>query len=287
MDLDIDNYNLDDILNLFKIPIDFDEAHLKKAKQIVLKTHPDKSGLASEYFLFYSKAYKTLYAIYTFKNKNNNKTTDYLTEDVSESHNRILNNYFEQNTKIKDPKQFNDWFNKQFNKLQDTPQSDGYGDWLKTDADIYKTEDGTMSEQINKHKKHVKTVAIYDGIHDMQTTFSGTLLGDGEGDSYTSTMFSGLSFQDIKQAHTESVIPITEDDYLAVKKFNNVEEYARYRNEQNTTPLGDSDASDILNKRIKNDEEMSTNRAYYYAKQQEDIGKKNKLFWGRLQSLTL
>jgi hypothetical protein len=51
--------------------------------------------------------------------------------------------------------------------------------------------------------------------------------------------------------------------------------------------LGNSDASDILNKIIKNDEEMSSNRAYYYAKQQEDIVKKNNLFWGRLQSLTL
>ena len=53
MDLDINNYNLDDILNLFKIPSNFTESHLKMAKQIVLKTHPDKSGLSSEYFLFY------------------------------------------------------------------------------------------------------------------------------------------------------------------------------------------------------------------------------------------
>ena len=53
MDLDINNYNLDDLLKLFKISAHFGESDLKKAKQIVLKTHPDKSGLPSEYFLFY------------------------------------------------------------------------------------------------------------------------------------------------------------------------------------------------------------------------------------------
>ena len=55
VDLDINNYNLQDILSLFKIPVNFDERDLKKAKQIVLKTHPDKSKLPAEYFLFYSK----------------------------------------------------------------------------------------------------------------------------------------------------------------------------------------------------------------------------------------
>ena len=53
MDLDINNYNLDEILQLFKLPLNFNEHHLKQAKQIVLKVHPDKSGLDSQYFIFY------------------------------------------------------------------------------------------------------------------------------------------------------------------------------------------------------------------------------------------
>ena len=68
LDLDINNYNLRDILKLFKIPEDFDENDLKIAKQIVLKMHPDKSRLDSKYFLFYSQAYKVLYSIHIFKN---------------------------------------------------------------------------------------------------------------------------------------------------------------------------------------------------------------------------
>ena len=54
LDLDINNYDLQDILHLFKLPVNFDEQDLKRAKQIVLKTHPDKSNLPSDYFIFYS-----------------------------------------------------------------------------------------------------------------------------------------------------------------------------------------------------------------------------------------
>jgi hypothetical protein len=39
MDLNIDNYDLDDILNLFRMPKDFVEEDVKAAKKIVLKTH--------------------------------------------------------------------------------------------------------------------------------------------------------------------------------------------------------------------------------------------------------
>lgn len=290
MDLDINNYNLDDILNLFKIPANFGEPELKHAKQIVLKTHPDKSRLPSEYFLFYSKAYKTLYSIYTFKNKQNKSTNDNVDYDAnvtdSESKNSILNQFFQQNKKIKDPNKFNEWFNKQFEQLHDKEDT-GYGDWLKTDADIYKPATGTTNEQINQYKQHVKTVAVYTGINDMESGFNGSLLGDNSGHNFSSSMFSGLAFQDIKQAHTETVIPVSDQDFADKKKFKNLEEYSRYRNEQNTNPLSEHEATNVLNKRMKEEEEMSTSRAYYYAKQQEEVNKKNAFFWGKLQTLTL
>jgi hypothetical protein len=288
MDLDINNYNLDDILNLFKIPANFTESHLKMAKQIVLKTHPDKSGLPSKYFLFYSKAYKTLYSIYTFKNKaTRSENTDYST-DTSESRSKILDHFFEQNKKVKDPKQFNKWFNEQFDQLKDTTEEDGHGDWLKSDADIYAQESGSVNEQISKYKEQSKSKSLinYNGVNELMSTFTGSLLGDSAGANFSSNMFSGLAYQDIKQAHTETVIPITDADYAAVKKFNNVDEYSRYRNEQTPTPLSESESLSMLDKRVKEDEFMSTSRAYYYAKQQEEIAKKNTLFWGRLQSLT-
>jgi hypothetical protein len=289
MDLDINNYNLDDLLKLFKISTHFGESDLKKAKQIVLKTHPDKSGLPSEYFLFYSKAYKILYGIYTFKNKQTKNTNEYQEDfTYSESQNRILTKFFEDNKPIKDHNKFNQWFNQQFEQAHNQQQdAHGYGDWLKTDADIYAASSGTVDEQIKQYKQHVKTVTVYNGINDMESSFNGTLLGDNVGQNFSSSMFSGLSFQDIKQAHTETVIPVSDQDYDKIKKFKNVEEYSRYRNAQNVDPLSEKSATELLNRRVKEEEEMSTSRAYYYAKQQEEVNKKNSLFWGKLQSLTL
>ena len=45
IDLNINNYDFDDILKLFKIKYDYNLDDLKNIKQIVLQTHPDKSGL--------------------------------------------------------------------------------------------------------------------------------------------------------------------------------------------------------------------------------------------------
>ena len=68
LDLNIDNYELTDLLNLFQLDYDFDESGLKKAKKIVLQTHPDKCELDNEYFLFFSAAYKIIFSIYSFYN---------------------------------------------------------------------------------------------------------------------------------------------------------------------------------------------------------------------------
>lgn len=288
MDLDIDNYNLEDILHLFKIPTDFDESHLKAAKKIVLKTHPDKSKLDPKYFLFYSKAYKVLYTIYTFKNKSTNKKTENTEDSLLESQHIILDTFFQKNKKMKEPQEFNRWFNDQFDKHKIEEEKEGYGDWLKSENGVYhtdKTDIANMSADFEKHKKHVRSLIVYNGIDDVYSSASGTLLG-GEETSFTSSMFSGLSYQDIKQAHTESIIPVTDEDFQNVQKFNNVEEYKKYRNGQNITPLSEQDSNEYLKTKSTMDESDSSRRAYFYAKQLEESNKKKQQFWGKLQKIT-
>ena len=67
LDLNIDNYNLPDILALFNLPTLFNEEDLKRARIAVLKTHPDKCQLPKEYFLFFTKAYRIIHQIYTIR----------------------------------------------------------------------------------------------------------------------------------------------------------------------------------------------------------------------------
>ena len=63
IDLNIENYDLNDLLQLFKIDFDFVAEDLKRVKKTVMQTHPDKSGLDKKYFLFFSAAYKIIYSI--------------------------------------------------------------------------------------------------------------------------------------------------------------------------------------------------------------------------------
>ena len=301
MDLDIDNYNLDDILRLFKMPRNFTEEHLKNAKRIVLKTHPDKSGLDAKYFLFYTKAYKMVYFIHNFKNKSANKTENVsglVTEENSiESHNGVLNTFFEKNKKMKEPAHFNKWFNEQFekHKVEEESNGNGYGDWLKSENGIYdRPTDGkgniaNMKVDFEKHKRQVRSLVVYNGIDDLYTSnLGGTLLGGAGGieGSYSSSLFSNLAYQDIKQAHTETVIPVSEEDFHNTKKFNNLEDYKTYRNNQDVSPLSEKESNNYLSQKNQKDEHESSNRAYYYAKQLETANKNNQDFWGKLQKIT-
>ena len=122
-DLSIENYSLEDILNLFKLNYDFTKQELKQAQKIVYQTHPDKSNLPKEYFLFYFKAFKILKEIYEFRHQKT-KSTDYDVEENKE-HEILLKN-------IKNKKNFNKWFNEMFEhvKLHDNESESGYGDWL-------------------------------------------------------------------------------------------------------------------------------------------------------------
>ena len=53
IDLNIDNYNLHDLLNLFKLDFDFNEDDMKQAKRVVLKTHPDIQNGQKIFSFFY------------------------------------------------------------------------------------------------------------------------------------------------------------------------------------------------------------------------------------------
>ena len=58
--LDIHMYSLNDILGLFELSYDITLEDMKRAKRRVIMTHPDKSKLSAEYFIFYKKAYELL-----------------------------------------------------------------------------------------------------------------------------------------------------------------------------------------------------------------------------------
>jgi hypothetical protein len=62
-------YSLKDLLALFHTDYNINLEDLKRAKKQVLMTHPDKSKLPAEYFLFYKKAFDIVVNFYNNQNK--------------------------------------------------------------------------------------------------------------------------------------------------------------------------------------------------------------------------
>lgn len=297
MDLNINNYDLDDILNLFKMPKNFDEEDIKKAKKIVLKTHPDKSGLHPDYFRFYSQAYKKIYFIWKFKSKsakdNTLKTYEELKNDDSilgEDKKEHLKDFLSTN-KIETGKNFSKWFNDQFekNKIQSEEETSGYGDWLKSNEDIddeKKISYTQLGEEIEKKKQQVRSLVVHKGIDELYSNFNGVsnLTGDTP-ECFSSGLFSSLQYEDLRKAHVESVIPVTMEDYNNVKKFKNLNEFNNYRNSQDNAPLSEIQATEYLNNKNKYEEIQTTNRAYKLAQQLEESNKNQSKFWGSLTKI--
>jgi hypothetical protein len=293
VDLNIDNYDLNDLLNLFKLDKNFDEEDLKQAKKIVLKTHPDKSGLNPDYFRFYSAAYKSIYGIWQFKNKKekDNKTDTTYTTDYDESEkNKMIDTYLSKE-KINNSKKFNKWFNEQFeqNKMEREDESAGYGDWLKSNEgvdDFQNISQAQLGEEIERKKQQMRALTVHKGIQDLHFNSAGAsdLIGDAP-DSYGSDLFSNLKYEDLRKAHTETVVPVTIEDYNNTKKFKNVNDYKDYRNSQSTTPLSEIQAREYLSNKGKLEDKTTTERAYKLAKQLEESKKKQEQFWSSIRHI--
>ena len=241
-DLDIDNYDLEDILDLFHLNYKFDKESMKKAKIIALKTHPDKSGLSKDFFLFFMKAYKMLEAIYEYRFKKEQcaKNQKYSVE-VDNENKQLL-----KKLDGKNPKEFNKWFNEMFDKVKvkDEDLDTGYGSWFKSNNDmndeVVKNK-RDMEEAFYRKKQQSRSLVLHKEVRDVRST-GGYNLTREKPEQYTSDMFSNLPFQDLKQAHTETVIPVTKEDYLSKPRFENVESYVRYR-EQNRPDMVSLDQS--------------------------------------------
>jgi hypothetical protein len=368
LDLNIDNYNLPDILSLFNIPTLFNEADLKRAKLAVLKTHPDKCQLPKEYFLFFTKAYRILHQIYTVRNP---ATTEHYTQHVERTprnntaaipslrcvakdtlrdpylsvdaagnaaaataaaksvvdydrvirgegyradatdeyaqatHERMKRRLDEMMTgggngaaKVSE---FNRWFNEKFEqyRLKDDEAETGYDAWFRgNDADEDATataeddDSGSWADKVDRLNKRKQALRNkYALVERQELEYAG---GGGGGDAggggydltrerpqeYSSGIFGNLRYEDLKKAHTETVIPVTEEDYYNTKRFNSINELQTFRDQSRRDLYKQTSKQEqerIYEQSKMRQEEEDTRRAFILAKQDEisrDIHKK-------------
>jgi hypothetical protein len=293
LDLNIDNYSLEDLFHLFKITVDFTERDLKKIKLIVLNTHPDKSSLPNEYFFFFSKAYKIIYNIYLFKNKQGNKQpVDYEHVDfLDKTENSVLLDEYLNKNNLKNTQEFNVWFNKNFEKYK-TEKDVGYGEWLKSDENIVSTENiqkTEMNDFLKEQKRKSQALIKSDKIEEF--SFQGSSyydLNEHEKNSF-SDRSSSLQYNDLKQAHIETLIPVVEEDYFLMKKYNNVNEMKSFRDSQDVSnkPMSKEESITYWKTLEKQNEEKCVKTAYYYAQQTEEILRKEEQFWSSIKNIKM
>ena len=304
LDLDIRNYKLEDITRLFKIPLVFNESHLRSAKLAVLQTHPDKSQLPKEYFLFFSSAYKMLYQVYTFrtgKNRNNKESYKEIMDEDAIDTNEDSMKLCVDKVKRLSAAEFNKLFNEHYEKCKIEMEEDaGYEDWFRSQHDDHENEDDNDSiknknaswdQRVSKidqkkqmlrenlalvSKNDLECVNIYGG-----GSMHGYALGQGAPTEHSSGLFSSLQYEDLKKAHTESVIPVTHEDYIKSKKFNNTHDLKVFRDlNLKSYNYNNEEAMHKKNAQAYEEAEDNTHRAFMMVKQDEIAQEMNKKFNG-------
>ena len=283
LDLNIENYDLNDLLNLFKLDFGFNESDLKRVKKTVLQTHPDKSQLDKKYFLFFTSAYKIIFSIYEFRNKSNKfQSTEYYIEK-DESKEILLK-------QLQSKPNFNKLFNELFEKykINDDDNEGGYGDWLKSndDIDTRKTTMNQMNSSFEQKKNEIKSLVVVKEIEDTGQTNNHFDLTRDKPTYYSSSMFSNLQYEDLKKAHIESVVPVTHEDYMNRPKFKNVLEMQQHPDYKDINPLSMDQAKEYLSNKQSYQDKNDVQRAYKLAKQEELAHKANQGWMSGFKQLT-
>jgi hypothetical protein len=290
MDLDITNYDYDDILKLFNIGKQFNEEDLKSAKKRVLASHPDKSGLDKSYFLFFSSAYKILFNIYNFREKHSSlKNLNNYNENYDAHKDEVNEELIHKIMTTKSTQEFNKWFNEQFDtmKISNDYDKNGYGDWLNANntEEIVKCNDINSIHKIMEEKKKVlrshnlikkKDISEFNNSNYCDLTNS-------KPEDYSSGLFSKFQYEDLKKAHEESIIPVTNEDNI--NNYSSYDDIKFKRAQQSIVPMKTDDANKYLNKSKEDENALSSMRAYNLFKQDEINKKKNEKFWNNLKQL--
>lgn len=258
IDLNEENYDYNKLLELFSLHEYFTLDDLKEARKKVLMLHPDKSGLNVKYFLFFSKMFKKVQEIYAYTHHETNANNLKRQIDNDDTFKR----YLEKN-KI-DPKKNYKRFSQEFNKMFDTiyisENSEGYSEWLKSNDAMY-----DMNDLEGSRRKAIEQKALVETRQDIEEVGLGV---DG---------FSRLKCFDLKESHSNPIFAMdVEKEYQLKPKFNSVQEYQQFlgREDKKNQPIGLSQSKQLLQQREQMLHQQAKHMAYENMKQSEKMKEK-------------
>lgn len=299
MNINIEDYSDKDILNLFSIELHEGvllKEDIKHAYKKCCSLHPDKSGLSNDYFIFYSRALDRLKMMYRVYNN-----AAYMTD-------RTIGEYRKENKEMKQSESlyggvvneltkredFSKVFNAAFDKarMSDPEYDAGYSDWLKqtsNEPQIAVSNIRDMHQSITERKRALARTQGNE-LMTLNTATSADIGGSSlmreQPVEYSSAMFSNLKYEDLRKAHTETLIPV--DDTVARQEYASVDAYERARQEGMVADAQTLKAQQEAKLKQQNEEQRQRFIAQQrYLTEQEIIAKeKQSGWWSSLLQLT-
>ena len=254
--LDIHMYSLQELLGLFDLSYSITLEDMKRAKKKVLMTHPDKSKLAPEYFLFYKKAFDIVVKFYENQNKQNQElSTEKRVYDAGQmSSNKEAQRTVSKNIQSMDKQKFNTTFNELFDKNMVTKTNIERNQWFTSENAIYENDEKVntqnMGQIFDRIKETQRGMVKYKGVENlyMNSDFGNSMYDDENDDVYVSSdPFSKLKFDDLRKVHKDqTVFGVSEKDIHKVQQYTSVDHMMRERGKQSLTPLEKQEAERIL-----------------------------------------
>ena len=207
--LDVNMYSFKEILDLFHLDYDISIEDLKKAKKQVVSTHPDKSKLPSEYFLFFKKAFDIVVQFYNNQHKQDvdmsNTNTVYSTDGYRNENKQTTSNMQKLVRNMGEAK-FNNQFNELFEKNMVKKPDNDRNKWFTSEKEVYEINEqvnaGNMGQVIDKVRTNQQALVKH---RDVQVLYSNNNTNnnfhdDDNDDSYVvSDPFSKLKFDDLRR----------------------------------------------------------------------------------------
>lgn len=288
--LDISTYSFDEVLELFSMDYNMNAEDMKRAKKKVLMSHPDKSRLDPQYFLFYKKAYEFVVNYYNEKIKHeersDRKSTAYTpleNQDVGQEQisgvigkmkkkdfNTTFNDLFETNMAVKPDESRNDWF-----RSGDAQYSN-----------ISNVTKDSMSTAFNQVKKQQGSLVRHTGVQMLNSVGGTNLYGDSDDVYATSDPFSKLKYDDLRKVHKDqTVLTVSESDFDNIKKYKSLDHLTQERGRQDTSPLSSQESEGIISRQQREHEQMIIRKQHESNIRSLEYEKKNKNVIGRFLQL--
>jgi hypothetical protein len=255
--LNINTYNLDEILELFHLSYNISVDDLKRAKKVVLMTHPDKSKLGPEYFLFYKKAFDVVVQFYENQHKQNQvvPTEEKKYEPINASN--INKSAVKKVTSVineMSPSEFNSKFNQLFDANMSSKPDSSRNEWFtkdepsyQVDGDVNKQNMGIMFDKM-KEQQNSTVLSKYRGVENLTSGSGSNLYDEENNDEYVQCdPFSKLKFDDLRKVHKDqTVLAVSEKDINKVQLYSSIDQYNRVRGQQTLKPLEKPEAERML-----------------------------------------